>query len=301
MNKFTHQIHKLIESIKTYFKGGSTPDVPSIFKKKQIINLVISIIILIFLIIILFMFLSFSGKKEEIKSGKIIEDDNKLIKLATDATKSEVKWQSFLEDSIEEEGRQRKEQVDFLKNALDISKNEQEEKTRSEFNEIKTRLSYALKEIKRLEIEQENLANSTNRSSNDEDDIVMPAEISINNIPLDTQIKPPISSYNHIPATSYVSGHLLGGISVSTSVNSISEPIPVIIRLTDKGSLPDNFAVDIKQCRILASCYGDISSERAIIRAEELICEDKKSSLITSTGVSGVIYGDDGANGIRVR
>ena len=92
---------------------------------------------------------------------------------------------------------------------------------------------------------------------------------------------------------------MLGGIAVSTSVNSASEPIPVIIKLTSRGNLPKDFAVDMKQCRLLASAYGDISSERAIIRAEELICEDKDAGLIISTKVSGVIYGDDGANGIR--
>jgi hypothetical protein len=111
--------------------------------------------------------------------------------------------------------------------------------------------------------------------------------------------QPPLSSFNHIPATSYVSGNLLGGIAVSTSVNTQSEPIPVIIKLTGKGNLPDEFAVKLKSCRILASCYGDISSERAIIRAEELICEDKEAGLFISTKVAGIIHGDDGANGIR--
>ena len=55
----------------------------------------------------------------------------------------------------------------------------------------------------------------------------------------------------------------------------------------------------MKQCRLLASAYGDISSERAIVRAEELVCEDKEAGLVISTKVSGVIYGDDGTNGIR--
>ena len=70
----------------------------------------------------------------------------------------------------------------------------------------------------------------------------------------------------------YNVGYLIGGlIVVSTSVNSVSQPVPVVIRLTDFGNLPEDFAVDIKECRLLASAYGDISSERAIIRAEELV------------------------------
>ena len=109
----------------------------------------------------------------------------------------------------------------------------------------------------------------------------------------------PVSNWNHIPATSYVTGYLLGGVALSTSVNSSSESVPVAIRLTNRGILRKEFAVDLHQCRLLASCYGDISSERAIIRAEELVCEDKEDGLIISTKISGVIYGDDGMNGIR--
>ena len=125
------------------------------------------------------------------------------------------------------------------------------------------------------------------------------AELGMTTISTKPAITPPVSSYNYIPATRYVTGHLLGGLVVSTSLNTQENPIPLTIKLTGRGSLPKKFAVDIKQCHILASAHGDISSQRAIIRAEELICEDEKAGLITSTKVAGVIYGDDGANGIR--
>jgi hypothetical protein len=48
----------------------------------------------------------------------------------------------------------------------------------------------------------------------------------------------PRDSKLYIPETSYVEGTLIGGISVSTSVGSSSEPVPVVIRVTGKGSLP---------------------------------------------------------------
>ncbi|MGV2432073.1 MAG UNVERIFIED_CONTAM: TraB/VirB10 family protein [Rickettsiaceae bacterium] len=91
----------------------------------------------------------------------------------------------------------------------------------------------------------------------------------------------------------------MGGIAVSTSIGSPNEPVPVIVRITDKGNLPSNFSANINECRILGSGYGDISSERAIIRAEVLVCENKELEEIVTTKVSGIIYGDDGMNGIK--
>lgn len=61
---------------------------------------------------------------------------------------------------------------------------------------------------------------------------------------------------------------------VSTSINSASEPVPVIIRILDCGNLPKNFNIDLNHCQIMGSSYGDLSSERAVIRAEILSCKD---------------------------
>ena len=192
----------------------------------------------------------------------------------------------------------RLEQIELLKNAVTKSQETSKEEVNSELEELKSRLSYALNEIDRLKTDNQNIQQDI-ASLTPEHGSGTLAELGITAINTKLVTKPPVPSYNHIPATSYVSGHLLGGIVVSTSVNSASEPIPVIIKLTTRGNLPKDFAVDIANCRLMGSCYGDISSERAIIRAEELVCEDKESGLIISTKVSGIIYGDDGANGIR--
>ena len=96
-----------------------------------------------------------------------------------------------------------------------------------------------------LKSKNTNLANEI-ASLSPEEEKILPAELGITAINTKISVAPPVSSYNHIPATSYVSGHLLGGIAVSTSVTSAAEPIPVIIKLTARGNLPKDFAVDIK-------------------------------------------------------
>ncbi len=227
------------------------------------------------------------------------DSNNFQLELATNSVKGEKKWQSYLEDKIDDEEKARDKQLKILKDSIIEKDTEIQNTQESEFKEIKERLSFALKELGRLKSDNSSIKDEIAMLNGAEEDVVMPAELGMTSTYEMDDISGPESTWNYIPSTSYVSGKLLGGIAVSTSVTSSSAPIPVIIRLDNRGNLPKAFAVDIKQCRLLASCYGDISSERAIIRAEELVCEDRENALVTTTAVAGMIYGDDGMNGIR--
>ena len=308
------KLDDLVDKIRKYFIGSDKLESKDKNNKKKWLNLGLVVLSVIAAFIVFLFFIASNEKKKaaieeqkNIISGSNIStasSNNDLaskhhkIELATDATKGETKWQNFLEESIDQEGKTREEQISILKNSIEKQHAQMEEESSSEFKELKDRFSYLLGEIENLKNKNANLENDI-ASLAPEEEKIMPAELGITAIDIKTETSPPVSSYNHIPATSYVSGHLLGGIAVSTSVTSASEPIPVVIKLTARGNLPKKFAVDIKNCRLLASSYGDISSERAIVRAEELVCENKQAGLITTTKVSGVIYGDDGANGIR--
>lgn len=300
MTDLERKINELISKIKKYFAFGNKIENQVEIKKKQIINKLLLLLLVVVVFIVMTLFLTSNSRESPSALGT--EDtvsDHKPIELGSAATKGEVKWQNFLEESIEEEASKRQKQVDILKESLTKETEDQKLASKKELSEIKARLSYALGEIERLQVDNTNMQNDIASLGSAGAAEETPPELSITSILDEAGTKAPISSFNHIPATSYVSGHLLGGVAVSTSVGSSHEPVPVVIKLTSKGNLPKNFAVDIKECRMLASCYGDISSERAIIRAEELVCENKKSGLIISTKVAGVIYGDDGANGIR--
>lgn len=321
MQKLKKKAQDLLEVLRKYFVGTDKLESKNKITRKKWINLALvgSGIFIAFLMLLFF--IASNEKRQNANKGgddlaSIANSSNTSanssnsagdsdlaskhhkIELGTDGTKAEVKWQNFLEESIEHEGKTREEQINILKDSINKHQAKTQGESESEFQQLKDRFSYLLSEIELLKSKNTNLENEI-ASLSPEEEKILPAELGITAINTKISVAPPVSSYNHIPATSYVSGHLLGGIAVSTSVTSAAEPIPVIIKLTARGNLPKDFAVDIKQCRLLASCYGDISSERAIIRAEELVCEDKAAGLITTTKVSGVIYGDDGANGIR--
>ena len=305
MGDFKKHFENLQEKISSYFVGNDKPLSKKEITLKKWFNLsIVAVLVIISFIVLLFFIASNDKAKNSLDEANIADDSNiatkhTKIELGTDATKADVKWQNFLEESIETEGKTREQQIELLKNAVAKSQEAGKEEVNTELDELKSRLSYALNEIDRLKVDNQNIQQDIASLTPEHGNETIAAELGITAINTKLVTMPPVSSFNYIPATSYVSGHLLGGIAVSTSVNSAAEPIPVIIKLTSRGNLPKDFAVDMKQCRLLASAYGDISSERAIVRAEELVCEDKEAGLVISTKVSGVIYGDDGANGIR--
>lgn len=104
---------------------------------------------------------------------------------------------------------------------------------------------------------------------------------------------------NTIPAGSFALGVLLSGLDASTSLSSSSDPMPVLIRLTDHGTLPRRFKSDLKDCHVIASGYGDLSSERVYMRLEKLTCIERETAEIIETVISGYVSGEDGKSGLR--
>lgn len=101
-----------------------------------------------------------------------------------------------------------------------------------------------------------------------------------------------------IPPGTYTKAVLLNGIDVSAGVSSQASPKPVLLRLIDKGSLPNKAFGHLKDCRIIAAAFGDLSSERAYLRLEKLSCVQPNGEVIV-TDVDGYVNGEDGKNGLR--
>lgn len=289
-------IAQKVRSINQFFTNTETIESKDKVGSKKLINVILVAFILFGSFIVMLFIIRDNPSKTVL--NEVVLDDHETIELA-ESTDKTMKWHNFLEEKIETEEGERKEEIKHLKDSIEAIEAEKQKGASSEFSLINARLTLATKQIEELKNENKNILDDLEILIKKDLEQEAPIELGLTSIAEHVATRAPVSSYNYLPATSYVSGNLLGGIAVSTSVNSASEPIPVVIKLTDKGNLPADFAVDIKQCRLLASCYGDISSERVIIRAEELICENKAEGLLISTKVAGVIYGDDGANGIR--
>ncbi|WP_265584303.1 TrbI/VirB10 family protein [Burkholderia vietnamiensis] len=99
---------------------------------------------------------------------------------------------------------------------------------------------------------------------------------------------------------SFTRGTLLGGLDAPTGGQSQSNPHPVLIRLSDNSVLPNRFRGEYRDCFVIAAGYGDISSERAYLRTENLSCVRDDGATL-EVRIQGTVYGEDGKVGMRGR
>lgn len=103
-----------------------------------------------------------------------------------------------------------------------------------------------------------------------------------------------------IPAGSMLTGVLIAGMDAPTGIRNQGDPIPVLVRLKSEAILPNRFRADLRECFIVGSAYGDLSSERAYLRGEALSCVRSDGGVIeTRLAMYGV--GEDGKAGMRGR
>ena len=99
---------------------------------------------------------------------------------------------------------------------------------------------------------------------------------------------------------SFTRGVLLGGLDAPTGGQSQSNPHPVLIRLSDNAVLPNKFRGEYRECFVIAAGYGDIGSERAYLRTENLSCVRDDGTTL-EVKIQGSVYGEDGKVGLRGR
>lgn len=104
----------------------------------------------------------------------------------------------------------------------------------------------------------------------------------------------------YIPAGSMMRGVLLAGLDAPTGTNAKKDPFPVNVRIQKDAILPNGYSADVKECFLLMSGYGDLSSERALLRSETMSCIKEDGSIIEAK-VAGYASGEDGKAGIRGR
>jgi conjugal transfer pilus assembly protein TraB len=104
---------------------------------------------------------------------------------------------------------------------------------------------------------------------------------------------------NVLPAGAFAQAVLIGSVDANCGVSSTSDPKPVLLRILENGTLPNNFKSKLKRCVAIGASHGDLSSERVYIRLERMSCIDKNTGEVIETDVAGYIAGEDGKAGIR--
>lgn len=104
----------------------------------------------------------------------------------------------------------------------------------------------------------------------------------------------------YIPAGSLLSGVLLTGVDAPTGMQSKRDPIPALMRIKHDAILPNRFHSDVKECFVVFGATGDLSTERALMRAETLSCIRRDGGVIEVV-IDAYALGDDGKAGVRGR
>lgn len=242
--------------------------------------------------------LMFVGSKEQ-KRGVNQEQKEEVAKveLPDSSIDTEKRWREHFERliaehkaGIEEQMKEMEEAQNQLMNEVNISMEKELADTKEKLRMAREELASAGLELKKIAGEEE--ARLQAMPINQE------AEISRQEFGNEHEFDQPKSAANYIPEGTYFTGHLLGGIVVSTGLNAADEhATPVAIRLIDRGNLNNLNKLEISKCRIMGSSYGDLASERAIIRLEKMICE--RDGVYITSKISGQVYGEDGYNGIK--
>lgn len=113
--------------------------------------------------------------------------------------------------------------------------------------------------------------------------------------------KPKFKSIDtYLPAGTHIRGVIVGGVEAHTEVYGNQNSRVATIRLVEKGNAPNGFKMNMKDCIVLASAWGNASSERVAMRGERISCVGN-SGKVLETDLVATIYGPDGRQDVRGR
>jgi conjugal transfer pilus assembly protein TraB len=100
------------------------------------------------------------------------------------------------------------------------------------------------------------------------------------------------------PMGSILSGVALNGGDFPVSNAARRDPLPMLIRIKKDAFLPNNARASVKECHVIVSGVGSMSTSRADLRAERISCVlDGGRSL--ELPISGYVVGEDGKPGLH--
>ena len=104
----------------------------------------------------------------------------------------------------------------------------------------------------------------------------------------------------YLPSGSMFQGILINGLDAVTSNANRRNPTPVLIRVKRDAILPNYYSLQIRECFVTAGGYGDMSTERAMMRTERISCVRDDGGVIDAP-LDGYVIGEDGKVGMRGR
>lgn len=101
-----------------------------------------------------------------------------------------------------------------------------------------------------------------------------------------------------LPMGAIVTGLAINGGDFPTTRSAQRNPVPMLIRVKKDAILPNNQRASVKECFLMVSGNGELSTGRAQLRAERISCV-LKNKRVVEVAVDGYVVGEDGKPGLR--
>jgi len=127
-----------------------------------------------------------------------------------------------------------------------------------------------------------------------------PVEIQVTGLsrPPESEASAQAEIFANLPIGSNFEAVLLNGMDASTAIGASKSPTPAVLRIKGDAILPSLFKYDISECFALVGGFGELSSERVMMRTEALSCIDTKGRTFEGK-MEGYVVGEDGKVGAR--
>jgi conjugal transfer pilus assembly protein TraB len=110
-------------------------------------------------------------------------------------------------------------------------------------------------------------------------------------------------SPDYLPANSFATARVIVGVDASAGVNSQTDPLPVVLRITGPArSVADNgkiLTTKIQGCLINGAARGDLSSEKVYVKLQRMTCAQPGGRYAVSEVKGFVAFA--GKSGVRGR
>lgn len=110
-------------------------------------------------------------------------------------------------------------------------------------------------------------------------------------------------SINYLPPNSFASARVIVGVDASAGVNSQTDPLPVVLRVTGPArSVYQNgrlLTTKIEGCLINGAARGDLSSEKVYVKLQKMTCPQPGGRYAVSEVKGFIAFG--GKTGVRGR
>jgi hypothetical protein len=285
-----------------FLSSGQDQDLQATKKRKKLIFNIFAFVLLLLIVGIWLLIDMLASQKQE--AMKMVQEasktNNQQIELPHTDIDQDLRWRQYLEDDMRKSLSNMEVKFQELMKQQNLGAEKKMQALLDELAVTQEKLKMSQAELASASLDFRRISSQQQESGEDRHEQVASKMITkqdlLENFEHEMDVFKPAESF--IAEGTYFTGYMLGGISVSTALAAADEhATPVVIRLTDRGNLDLENPLDIKQCRILGSAYGDLASERAIIRLEKLIC--KIDGSIQTTEIAGQVIGPDGYNGVK--